>query len=85
MHIIFKIGLTHKTMEIKQKVGTRINQLRIEKKISITSLAWDSNVDPTYLQETIRGERNISIIKLSQVCTQLEISLHDFFTDPLFQ
>lgn len=72
-------------MEIKQKVGTRINQLRIEKKISITSLAWDSNVDPTYLQETIRGERNISIIKLSQVCTQLEISLHDFFTDPLFQ
>lgn len=72
-------------MDIKQKVGSRINQLRLEKKISITNLAWDANIDPSYLQETIRGERNISIIKLSQVCTQLEISLHDFFVDPLFE
>lgn len=72
-------------MDIKQKVGRRIDQLRTEKKLSITCLAWDANIDPSYLQETIRGERNISIIKLNQVCTQLELSLHDFFSDPLFQ
>lgn len=72
-------------MDIKQKVGTRINQLRTEKKISITCLAWDANIDPSYLQETIRGERNISIIKLSHVCIQLELSLQDFFSDPIFE
>lgn len=72
-------------MDIKKKVGIRINQLRLEKKISITNLAWDANIDPTYLQETIRGERNISIIKLNQVCEQLQISLHDFFRDQIFE
>ena len=72
-------------MDIKEKVGSRINQLRTEKKISIECLAWDSNIDPSYLRETIKGERNISILKLNQVCTQLEVSLTDFFSDPLFQ
>lgn len=72
-------------MDIKQKVGRRINDLRIEKKLSITYLAWDSDIDPSYLAETIKGERNISMLKLNQVCTQLEISLKDFFCDPLFE
>ena len=31
-------------MDIKQKVGSRINQLKLEKKISITNLAWDANI-----------------------------------------
>lgn len=73
------------TQDIKLKVGRRIDKLRIEKKLSITCLAWDSNIDPSYLMETIKGERNISIIKLNQVCTQLEVSLLDFFSDPLFE
>lgn len=76
---------TVQELTIKQKVGKRMDELRKQSGISITSLGWDSGIDPSYVGEVIKGERNISLVKLDILCTTLNTSLYDFFDDEMFE
>jgi cytoskeletal protein RodZ len=42
-------------MELKEKIGQRIKELRVEKNLKQEELAWQSNIDRTYLNHVETG------------------------------
>jgi len=71
-------------MDIKQRVGMRVKALSDKSGLSIKHLAWDSELDPTYMYSVIRGERNISLISIQKISTACGISVWEFFNDDIF-
>ena len=71
-------------MDIKQKVGFRVKPLADKSGLSITYLAWDAGLSPSYINDVIRGERNISLTAIQKICTAVGISVSEFFNDNEF-
>jgi transcriptional regulator with XRE-family HTH domain len=72
-------------MDIKQKVGARIRELRHQLGISQEALAYKADVDRTYMTDIENGRRNVSIENLEKIITALEVTIPDFFTSELFK
>ncbi len=72
---------TFVTMNIKQKVGLKIKELRKSKGLSQEKLANLAEIDRTYLPTIERGERNVSIEILEKISKALEIKIIDFFDE----
>ena len=72
-------------MNIKNKVGERIEELKQEAQLSNRFLAWDSDMDTSYIISVIKGQRNISIKCIEKICIALGISIADFFNDQRFE
>jgi transcriptional regulator with XRE-family HTH domain len=68
-------------MDIKVKIGLRIKELRGEKKLTQEELAWEANVDRTYMNHVENGRKNISIQSLEKIINALEVSIAEFFSD----
>ena len=66
-------------MDIKQKVGQRIRELRKQLNLSQEGLAYKSEVDRTYMTDVENGRRNISVEILEKIITALEVSFTEFF------
>jgi len=49
------------------QIGNRIRELRIEADLSQEKLAFESELDRTYIGSVERGERNISAINLRKI------------------
>ena len=58
-----------------KKIGKRIRKLRLEASLSQEKLAFQSNLDRTYIGSVERGERNIAIINLNKIAKALNISV----------
>lgn len=58
-----------------KKIGERIRKLRLEDGLSQEKLAFQSNLDRTYIGSVERGERNIAIINLNKIAKALNISV----------
>ena len=71
-------------MEIKEKIGNRIRDLRQEKAMSQKDLAYDSNLDRSYIASVENGKRNISIENIEKIANALKVSLKEFFEDKSF-
>lgn len=54
-------------MNIKEQVGNRIRQLRLENGISQEYLALEIELDRTYLSHVENGKRNIAIVNLQKI------------------
>lgn len=73
-------------MDLKEKIGKRIKGLREEKKLKQEELAWQSNVDRTYLNHVETGKRNITVASLQKIVVDgLKITLSDFFNHEFFK
>lgn len=72
-------------MNIKQKVGDRIRQLRQEMELSQEALGLKAEVDRTYVSDVENGRRNISVELLEKLITALEISFTEFFNSKEFR
>ena len=72
-------------MDIKQKIGKRIKELRTIRKISQEELAARANIDRTYVNSVENGKRNISIINIEKIASGLEVSIQEFFKDTKFK
>jgi len=66
-------------MDAKQKIGLRIRELRLAKKISQEQLALRAEIDRTYMTGVENGRRNVSIMLIDRIIQALEISYEDFF------
>jgi transcriptional regulator with XRE-family HTH domain len=66
-------------MNIQEKIGSRIKELRLLKKLSQEGLANIAEVDRTYMTSVENGRRNISAQTLEKILNALEISFKDFF------
>lgn len=75
-----------KKMDLKGKIGQRIKGLREEKKLKQEELAWQSNIDRTYLNHVETGKRNITVASLQKIVVDgLKITLSDFFNHEFFK
>lgn len=66
---------------IKQKIGSRIRELRTAAGLSQEKLALAANLDRTYIASVENGKRNISIINIEKIINALNCSFAFFFQD----
>ncbi len=62
------------------RFGELIRHRRLELGLSQEDFALRTGLHRTYVGAIERGERNISLIKILQLCEALELSLIEFFT-----
>ena len=72
-------------MNIKEKFGQKVKELREEKGFSIEQLANVSNVDRNYISDIEKVKRNASIEIIEKVITGLETDFATFFSDKSFK
>jgi transcriptional regulator with XRE-family HTH domain len=72
-------------MDIKDKVGRRIRELRHQLELSQEALANKAEVDRTYMTDVENGRRNISIEILEKIIAALEVSFTEFFNSKEFK
>lgn len=66
-------------MTIEQQIGDRIKKIRIEKNMTQEQLAWEANVDRTYMNHVENGRKNISVRSLEKIVNALGVSFYEFF------
>ena len=71
-------------MDLKEKIGLRITQLRKEKKLSQQKFAYEADIERSFFTHIEKGRKNISVGTLERVLTALEISIKDFFDSEIF-
>lgn len=72
-------------MDIKNKVGQRIKELRKDLELSQEALALKAEVDRTYVTDVENGRRNVSLEILERLIKALEVSFADFFNAKEFK
>jgi transcriptional regulator with XRE-family HTH domain len=73
-------------MDLNEKIGKRIKALREERKLNQEELAWQSNLDRTYMNHVENGKRNITLVSLEKIVVDgLKLTLADFFNNELFK
>jgi len=64
---------------IQQKVGKRIQEIRIEKNISQQDLASKCNFEKSNMSRLEKGNSNATLSTLEKVCEALQIDLIELF------
>lgn len=72
-------------MDIKQKVGNRIRELRKNLELSQEALALKAEVDRTYVTDVENGRRNVSLELLERIIKALNTSVSEFFNSKDFR
>ncbi|NCU05817.1 MAG: helix-turn-helix transcriptional regulator [Chitinophagaceae bacterium] len=72
-------------MDLKEKVGLRIRQLRKEQELSQEALGYKAEVDRTYVTDVENGRRNVSVEILERLIKALGISVAEFFNSKEFR
>jgi transcriptional regulator with XRE-family HTH domain len=72
-------------MNIKEKFGAKVKELREKKGFSIELLANISNVDRTYISDIERGKRNVSIEIMEKIIIALDSDFATFFNELNFK
>lgn len=68
-------------MNIKEKIGNRIRQLRQERHFSQEAFADLCELDRTYISSIEKGKRNVSIVNLEKIANALNIKISTLFND----
>ncbi|KIA88259.1 helix-turn-helix domain-containing protein [Kaistella jeonii] len=66
-------------MNVKEKLGKRIYELRIEKSLSQEKLALKANIDRAYMHLIEKGKTNVSIELIEKIAIALEIDIKELF------
>jgi len=71
-------------MDLKEKIGKRITELRKAKKLSQQKFAYEADIERSFLTHIEKGRKNISVGTLERIMTALEITVKDFFDSEIF-
>lgn len=71
-------------MNIKEKVGIALREVREKNRMSQQELAQRSSIDRTFISHIEKGRRNVSIETLAKLLEGMDISFRDFFKQKLF-
>ena len=66
---------------MNEKVAQRIKELRLKTGLSQEGLSHLSELDRKYIGIIEKGNTNVSIQVLSQICEALDVSLSEFFEE----
>lgn len=70
---------------IKDAIVSRFEQICAKRKISYTELARLAGMTPSTVYSMIEPKRrDVSVITVKKLCDGLDISLKEFFDDPIF-
>ncbi len=73
-------------MNAKEAVGKRIQSLCAGRGMTVNALANLSGVEPTTVYSILgRKSQNPGVVTIQKLCDGLEISVRDFFDDPIFE
>lgn len=73
-------------MYLKDAIELRINNLCNEQNITINKLCIMSGITQSTLANLkVRKNTNVSTLTILRICRGLNISLQEFFDDPIFQ
>lgn len=72
-------------MDINQKIGERIRELRKIKNLSQEGLANLAEVDRTYMTGVETGKRNVTVKILLKIIKALNCNYKTFFDDKSFE
>ena len=72
-------------MNIKEKIGLRLRELRTAKGLSQEKFSFKCELDRTYIASIEQGKRNVSIVNIEKISKALDMSVADFFNSNLFQ
>ena len=64
-------------MNIKQRFGKRLKEIRLLKGLSQETLANTADLDRTYIPSIEKGERNVSITVIEKLAKALEVEITD--------
>lgn len=67
-------------MKTNFNIGDRIHELRVNSGLSQEKLALRANITTTYLGLLERNKKNPTVKVIEQLCSQLNISLEEFFS-----
>ena len=68
-------------MDIKKKFGKQVKKLRLEKGLSQEKLAYEADLDRTYIPSIEKGERNVSIVIAEKLAIALNVPISELFKD----
>jgi len=72
-------------MDIKQKIGQRIKELRTQSNLSQEAVANKAEIERTFMTHVENGRRNVSVETLEKIITGgLEVSFQEFFESEVF-
>lgn len=71
-------------MDIKEKIGQRIKELREVQNMSQKDLSYAADLDRSYIASVENGQRNISIVNIEKIAIALGVTLKEFFNDDEF-
>ncbi len=71
-------------MDLKEKIGVRITQLRKGKNLSQQRFANEADIERSFLTHVEKGRKNISVGTLQRILEGLEITIKDFFDSEIF-
>lgn len=73
-------------MDIKTAVIYRLNDLIKQKDITVNEAAVRSGVPPLHsLKNILYGQsRNAGVVTIKKICDGLDITIQEFFEDPIF-
>lgn len=73
-------------MNAKEAVARRIQELCVQRGLAINALANLCGVPPSTIYSMLNVKsQNPGIISIQKICDGLEISVREFFDDPLFE
>lgn len=68
-------------MDIRIKIGKRIKNIRESKGISQKDLAYEADLDRSYIASIEVGKRNVSIVNLEKIANALNTPLYILFKE----
>ena len=72
-------------MNAKEAVARRIQALCLERNLAVNALANLCGVAPSTIYSMLnKKSKNPGVVSIQKICDGLEISVREFFNDPLF-
>ena len=68
-------------MNVKEKLGKRIYELRTAQSLSQEKLALKANIDRAYMHLIEKGKTNVSIELIEKIAIALEIEIRELFDE----
>ena len=66
---------------VQKQFGSRMRTLRQQRGLSQEELAYNCELDRTYIGSVERGERNISLVNIHLIAAALGVSPKELFND----
>jgi len=68
-------------MDIKKKFGNRVKKIRQDRGLSQEALAYNADLDRTYIPSIEKGNRNVSITVIEKIAKALKVKISKLFDE----